>query len=162
MALAGRRASLIRRQHAWHPPRAFLARGRNHPRAHAEQRRFRALWRHHRRASAESASGGEIMSTAITIISGNPAPALIERAGKRTLLRFVEFFTVHIANANTRQAYARALRSFLAWCEQRGITELASIEPIHVAAYREYLQRQYAAPTVNSIWPPSVSCCTGS
>jgi hypothetical protein len=41
-------------------------------------------------------------------------PALIERAGKATLLRFVEFFTVHISNANTRQAYARALKSFRA------------------------------------------------
>jgi integrase/recombinase XerD len=76
-------------------------------------------------------------------------PALIERAEKRTLLRFVEFFTVHIANANTRQAYARALKHFLGWCEQRGVTEIAGVQPLHVAGYREALrQQEYSVPTV--------------
>jgi hypothetical protein len=76
-------------------------------------------------------------------------PALIERAGKRTLVRFAEFFTVHISNANTRQAYARALKSFLAWCEQRGVTEIAGVQPLHVASYREVLRQEgYSVPTV--------------
>jgi hypothetical protein len=49
-------------------------------------------------------------------------PTLIEKAGKQT--RFGESFTVHISNANTRQAYARTLKSFLAWCEQNGLPRL--------------------------------------
>lgn len=49
----------------------------------------------------------------VPIREGPRLPALIERAGPRTLLRFAEFFNVHIANANTRQAYARAPKSFL-------------------------------------------------
>ena len=76
-------------------------------------------------------------------------PALIERAGKRTILRFVEFFTVHISNANTRQAYGRALKAFLAWCEQRGVTEINGVQPLHVAGYREALwQDGYSVPTI--------------
>jgi site-specific recombinase XerD len=56
---------------------------------------------------------------------------------------------VHISNANTRQAYARALKSFLRWCEQSGITEITDIQPLHVAAYREVLrQNGYSVPTV--------------
>ena len=54
------------------------------------------------------------MSTEVVPVPAGIPPALIERAGKQTLLRFAEFFTVHISNANTRQAYARALKSFLA------------------------------------------------
>ena len=73
----------------------------------------------------------------------------MKRAGKWTLLRFAEFFTVHISNANTRQAYARALKSFLGWCEQGGVSEIARVQPLHVAGYREQLRQQdYAVPTV--------------
>jgi site-specific recombinase XerD len=76
-------------------------------------------------------------------------PALIERAGKPTLVRFAEFFTAHISNSNTRQAYARAVRSFLAWCEQHGISEITAIQPLHVAGYREVLRQDgYSVPTV--------------
>jgi hypothetical protein len=32
-------------------------------------------------------------------------------------LRFAEFFTVHISNAHTPQAYKRALKNFLEPCE---------------------------------------------
>jgi len=90
------------------------------------------------------------MSTQLIVPSSEMAlPGLIERAGKRTLLRCVEFFTVHISNANTRQAYARALKSFLGWCEQRGVAEIAGVQPLHVAGYREVLRQQrYSVPTV--------------
>lgn len=90
------------------------------------------------------------MSTQLIVPSSEMAlPALIERAGKRTLLRFVEFFTVHIPNANTRQAYARALQLFLGWCEQRGVAGIEDIQPLHVAAWRELLKtRGYSVPTV--------------
>jgi site-specific recombinase XerD len=76
-------------------------------------------------------------------------PALIERAGRPTLVRFAEFFTAHISNFNTRQAYARALRHFLVWCAQHGISQMTAIQALHVAAYREVLRREgYSVPTV--------------
>jgi len=52
-------------------------------------------------------------------------PSLIARAGKRASRRFLEFFTVHIRNPNTRAAYGRAAGAFLRWCEERGIAHLA-------------------------------------
>ncbi len=67
-------------------------------------------------------------------------PAVIADAGERAGKRFIEFFTVTIRNANTRQAYARAVGDFFAWCEQHGLA-LAAIEPVHVAAYIEGLKR---------------------
>jgi len=75
-------------------------------------------------------------------------PPLIAGAGKRAAKRFLEFFTVHIRNPNTRAAYGRAAGQFLRWCEQRGLGELHQIEPVHVAAYVEELGRELAAPTV--------------
>ena len=69
-----------------------------------------------------------------------PTPA----AAKRTL----EFFTANIRNPNTRRAYARAASEFAAWCGEHGLAELAGIEPVHVAAYIEQLQRRLAASSV--------------
>ena len=43
---------------------------------------------------------------------------------------------------------ARAAGRFLAWCEDRSITELQQIQPVHVAAYIEQLGREHSAPTV--------------
>jgi integrase/recombinase XerD len=70
-------------------------------------------------------------------------PALITTAGERTAWRFVEFFTATIRNPNTREAYARAVGRFLAWCEGRGLRALTSVV---VAAYIEQLPG--AKPTV--------------
>jgi integrase/recombinase XerD len=53
----------------------------------------------------------------------------------------------NIRNANTRQAYHRALLDFFTWCEDRGF-RLIDVEPIVVAAYIEYLGTVYAPPTV--------------
>jgi site-specific recombinase XerD len=90
------------------------------------------------------------MSAQLIVPSSEIAlPALIERAGKPTLVRFAEFFTAHISNSNTRQAYARAVKSFLAWCEQHGVSEITAIQPLHVAGYREVLRQEgYSVPTV--------------
>lgn len=75
-------------------------------------------------------------------------PPLIAGAGERAALRFLEFFTVHIRNRNTRAAYARAAAAFLRWCEGQGIGELGRVQPAHVAAYIEQLQGERSAPTV--------------
>jgi site-specific recombinase XerD len=79
--------------------------------------------------------------------SGLIVPAIIAGAGETAGRRFLEFFTANIRNPNTRQAYARALGLFLAWCEERGRT-LGTIDPITVAAYIEQLQATHSKPTV--------------
>jgi integrase/recombinase XerD len=65
-------------------------------------------------------------------------PAMISAAGDQAAYRFVRFFVETIRNQNTRQAYARAVRDFFAWCEAKGLS-LSEIEPIGVSAYVEQL-----------------------
>ena len=72
-------------------------------------------------------------------------PAIVVMAGDRAGQRFLEFFTAHIRNPNTRRAYARAVAGFFAWCEGRGIA-LDQVEPVTVAAYIE--QHPGSKPTV--------------
>lgn len=90
------------------------------------------------------------MSSGLSVpeVLGPQLPALIVGAGDRAAWRFLEFFTVHIRNANTRAAYSRAAGLFLRWCEEREISELAAIKPMHVAGYIEQLQSERSAPTV--------------
>jgi site-specific recombinase XerD len=74
-------------------------------------------------------------------------PAVIVAAGARASYRFLEFFTAQIRNPHTRRAYARAATEFFDWLEARGVTKLAAIESVHVAAYIEQLQKARSAPT---------------
>ena len=60
----------------------------------------------------------------------------------------IEFFTAHIRNPNTRKAYARTAAGFAAWSERHGIGHLRDVQPVHVAAWVEELQRRMAAPSV--------------
>jgi site-specific recombinase XerD len=75
-------------------------------------------------------------------------PLIIALAGDRAARRFLEFFAATIRNANTREAYYRACCRFFAWCEQNGLDDLPSIEPLHVAAYVEALGLGFEKPTV--------------
>jgi hypothetical protein len=63
-------------------------------------------------------------------------PAVIADAGPKADKHFIEFLTATIRNGNTRQAYARAIGDFFAWCQRHRLT-LTDIEPVHVAAYIE-------------------------
>ncbi len=83
----------------------------------------------------------------LTPILADRAPALVAAAGERASYRFFEFFTANIRNPNTRRAYARAAVEFFAWLEARGVTQLAAIESVHVAAYIEQLSKARSAPT---------------
>ena len=74
-------------------------------------------------------------------------PAIIADQGDDAVRRFVEFFAANIRNANTRQAYARAIGRFLRWSEQAGF-RLEEIEPVVVATFIEQLGLSYAKPTV--------------
>jgi len=89
---------------------------------------------------------------ALASVSGPSLPALIAAAGERASWRFLEFFTVNIRNKNTRAAYTVAASAFLRWCEEKGMTELAEVKPVHVAAYIEGLQATMKAPSVKQ--PP--------
>jgi site-specific recombinase XerD len=75
-----------------------------------------------------------------------PAPlfAPTPKAAKRVL----EFFATQINNDHTRKAYMNATRRFATWCEGRGIRELATVEPFHVAAFIKKLEGQFTPPTV--------------
>ncbi len=84
----------------------------------------------------------------ISVEATHGLPALIAGAGPRASMRFVEFFTAHIRNPHTRRAYHRAVTDFFAWCEQRGLSDLGRILPVHVAAYVEELQQEHSRPTV--------------
>ena len=75
-------------------------------------------------------------------------PALVASADERGQRRFLEFFTVTIRNAHTRRAYARAAGEFLGWCDARGVTSIAGVQPLHVAAWIEQLGLDVSVPTV--------------
>jgi integrase/recombinase XerD len=75
-------------------------------------------------------------------------PVLVADAGEGAARRFLEFFAATIRNKNTRMAYYRAVVRFFAWCERHKIGELVAIEPLHVAAYIEELQRGFEKPSV--------------
>jgi site-specific recombinase XerD len=64
-------------------------------------------------------------------------PGAIVAAGPGVIYRYIEFFTVHIRNPNTRRAYGRSLSQFFHWCEQRGLNQLEQINSLAVAAYIE-------------------------
>src|SRR5208283_131537 len=67
------------------------------------------------------------------------APALVADLGSEATKRFYEFFPVPIWNTNTREAYYRAIGRFLDFFQEKGFQSIEDIEPIHVAAYIEWL-----------------------
>jgi hypothetical protein len=68
-------------------------------------------------------------------VSSPVVPVLVAAAGTDATMRFLDFFATQIENDNTRAAYLRAARGFLAWCEGRKIALLTDIQPVHVAAW---------------------------
>jgi site-specific recombinase XerD len=74
-------------------------------------------------------------------------PTVIRAQGERASRRFIEFFTASIRNRNTRMAYARAVRQFFDWCDDRRL-KLEDIEAISVATYIEQLGTTASKPTV--------------
>jgi integrase/recombinase XerD len=84
----------------------------------------------------------------LATLTTSKAPALISTAGERAAYRFLEFFTAQIRNPHTRRAYVRAVGAFCAWLEAHGISSIAAVGSIHVAAYVEDLGHRHSAPTV--------------
>ena len=62
--------------------------------------------------------------------------------------RMRDFFSSHIRNANTRRAYMEAIRQFSTFCTERGISDLAQVQPVHVAAFVEAQMKLHSKPTV--------------
>jgi site-specific recombinase XerD len=82
-----------------------------------------------------------------TRFAGRPFPEFIRGTGLKGTERFIEFFTVHIRNPNTRAAYADDIGQFCAWADARSLT-LKKLRPIMIASYIEGLQAKRAAPSV--------------
>lgn len=81
-------------------------------------------------------------------ISSTVLPQLVAAAGERASMRFVEFFAANIRNPHTRRAYYRAAEEFLAWAGSIGLSSIAAVEPVHVAAWIEAGTRELSAPSV--------------
>ena len=92
----------------------------------------------------------EIRSTQTALACiGTNTPALVDAAGDRARIRFLEFFAAAIRNPHTRRAYARAVTDFLAWCGSNGVSSIAAVQPLHVATWIEIRTTgEAAAPTV--------------
>src|SRR4249920_3709470 len=81
-------------------------------------------------------------STTVSLV----VPTIIADAGAQATRRFLEFFAATIRNKNTRMAYYRAVVRFFAWCDHHQLGQIEDIEPLHVAAYIETLQKDVAKP----------------
>src|SRR5215471_1753244 len=88
-------------------------------------------------------------STAVGSTAGSIlVPTLIADAGDHAARRFLEFFAATIRNKNMRMAYYRAALQCFDWCDRHQLGQLVDIEPLHVAAYIEALQKYFAKPSV--------------
>jgi Phage integrase, N-terminal SAM-like domain len=74
-------------------------------------------------------------------------PVLVAASGADAIDRFLNFFATQIENDNTRAAYLRAAREFLAWCDGQKIGLLADIQPVHVAAWIKQSKLSHSIPT---------------
>ncbi|BAV52659.1 Phage integrase family protein (plasmid) [Mesorhizobium loti] len=83
----------------------------------------------------------------LVAVSIPSVPALVAAVGERARWRFLEFFTAHIRNPNTRRAYSKDVGQFLDWCQAQGVRDITEIHTLHVATYVELLTKSHAAPT---------------
>jgi hypothetical protein len=88
---------------------------------------------------------------AALVPAGPVVPALVAASGTDATLRFLNFFATQIENDNTRAAYLRAAREFLAWCDGRKIGLLTDIQPVHVAAWIKQSKLTHSIPTVKLV-----------
>jgi site-specific recombinase XerD len=90
-----------------------------------------------------------VLTTKSEVAVSSPVlPALVAASGTDAAMRFLDFFATQIENNNTRAAYLRAAREFLAWCDGQNIRRLVEIQPVHVAAWIKQSKLTHAVPTV--------------
>ena len=87
--------------------------------------------------------------TGLVLVTDGVLPAALASAGPNAGARTMEFFTAHIRNRNTREAYGRAVGQFFAWMEKRGLAEFKLLTPVHVAAWVESM-------SLDGLEPPTV------
>ena len=97
--------------------------------------------------------GGSLTIASHSVISlGSGSNLIVPQAiadeGDDAINRFVNFFTAHIRNPNTRVAYGRAVMRFFRWAESAGLPPLQQMQPYHLAAYVEVLSEAIAPPSV--------------
>jgi site-specific recombinase XerD len=95
-----------------------------------------------------NSSPAVIRNRKVAALSGPVEPRLVAASGTDATMRFLDFFATQIENDNTRSAYLRAAREFLAWCDGQNIGRLADIQPVHVAAWIKQLKLTHSVPTV--------------
>ncbi|MEM6371149.1 MAG: tyrosine-type recombinase/integrase [Myxococcota bacterium] len=74
-----------------------------------------------------------------TFASGAPLPAILTNAGESVIQRVLTFFTSHLPNAHTAEAYARAVLPFLHWCDTQGLG-LEDVQAVHISGYLRELE----------------------
>src|SRR4051812_35420774 len=88
--------------------------------------------------SEQSAAGRELAPIVKGEVTpqeeGRGVPTIITRMGAAAQFAWDEFFKASIRNPHTRAAYGRAVRRFLAWCEERGL-DLPRVTPGHLGDY---------------------------
>ena len=89
-----------------------------------------------------------VQNRGVAALSGPVVPVVVAGSGHDAVDRFLNFFATQIENDNTREAYLRAAREFLGWCERHELGTLVDILPIHVAAWIKELKTTHAVPTV--------------
>ncbi len=80
-------------------------------------------------------------------------PAIVRHSGRKASKKFLEFFAVTLPNPNTRQAYMNACVSFFDFLDNHlavEFDEMVDIDPLHVAAYFEYIATGNEALSVAS------------
>src|ERR1700733_12480788 len=82
-----------------------------------------------------------------TAISMPVVPVLVAASGRDAAMRFLNFFATQIENDNTRAAYLRAAREFLAWCDGKKVGLLTDIQPVHVAEWIKQSKLSHSIPT---------------
>lgn len=87
-------------------------------------------------------------SLADTPESSLRVPQIVSNSGPAAATAFRDFFTANIRNRHTRRAYAFAVSQFLDWVQQRGLTSLAQVQPVHIAGWVELQLKRASAPTV--------------
>jgi hypothetical protein len=68
------------------------------------------------------------MNQLVPFHSADASLVLVDAAGDRAQVRFIEFLTANIRNRNAR-AYAQAVSEFLAWCEDRSVPSITPCSP---------------------------------
>ena len=69
-------------------------------------------------------------------------PALVAASGHDAIDRFLNFFATQIENDNTREAYLRAAREFLGWCERQGLNAPLEVHPICASIFCRSMSRR--------------------